>query len=138
MRALNSFPRLSALRRDENGASAVEFALVGSAFIALCIGLLEFGSALQVRNELAHAADRGARLLIIDPEATDEAIEAQVEALLARYDSDMLAVDVTSDALAEYRTISIAYDVQITVPFFPVSVLTLSALRQVPIPAVPS
>ena len=125
----------SSLQRDERGASAVEFAIVSSIFIVLCIGIIQLGSVLQVRNDLAQAADRGARLIVLDPEATDESIETQVEALLASYDSTSLAVDVSGETVGstDYRIVTIDYQMQISIPGFPINVLTLNASRQVPI-----
>ena len=49
------------LWRDEGGASAVEFAIVASVLITLCIAILQFGWALQIRNALSRAADQDVR-----------------------------------------------------------------------------
>jgi Flp pilus assembly protein TadG len=136
MRILHGLERrLSTLRRDERGASAVEFAIVCSIFIALCIAIVQFGLALQVRNDLAQAADRGARLIVLDPDATDEALETKVKAFLPSYDSASLVVDVGEEAVGstDYRIVTITYQMQIAIPGFPLNVMTLNASRQVPV-----
>ena len=126
---------LSTLRRDEEGASAVEFAIVCSIFIAMCIAIVQFGMALQIRNDLAQAADRGARLIVLNPDATDQDLETQVEALLASYNSANLLVDVGEATInsIEYRTVTINYQIQIAIPGLPLNVMTLNASRQVPV-----
>src|SRR5688500_7506050 len=126
---------LAHLGCDEDGSSAVEFAIVGSVFLALCIAVLQFGLALHADNELAHAADRGVRLIVIDPEASDDTIESEVEELLPAYNADRLVVEVAAETVdsIEYRTISIDYQMQIAVPGLPVNLLTLNASRRIPL-----
>jgi Flp pilus assembly protein TadG len=48
-------------RRNERGATLLEFAIVGSIFIASLFAVLEFGRLLFTHNALRDAARRGAR-----------------------------------------------------------------------------
>jgi Flp pilus assembly protein TadG len=48
-------------RKNERGATLVEFAIVGSIFFAAMFGVLEFGRLLFTHNALRDAARRGAR-----------------------------------------------------------------------------
>ena len=43
--------------RCDSGVTAIEFAFVGLLAISLILGIIEFGRALFIRNELAFAAD---------------------------------------------------------------------------------
>ena len=56
---MTRFPAFSRWRRQECGATALEFAIVAAVFVTVSIGIIEFGRALMVRNEMAYAIDRG-------------------------------------------------------------------------------
>ena len=53
-------------RRNRQGASAVEFALVAPVFVVMVFGLIEFGRAIMVQQVMTNAAREGARLAILD------------------------------------------------------------------------
>jgi Flp pilus assembly pilin Flp len=74
------------LRRDEAGASAVEFAIVGSILIAMLLAVLQLGWALQIRSEMARAADQAVRQVMLDPDTDDEEFEAEVAKALSGYE----------------------------------------------------
>lgn len=57
------FPRAS--RRNERGATLVEFAIVASIFLTALFGVLEFGRLFWTHNALKDAARRGARYAIV-------------------------------------------------------------------------
>jgi Flp pilus assembly protein TadG len=50
------FIRLRALCQDQRGAVAIEFALIGPAFIALLLGVLQIGVALQSYNAIRNVS----------------------------------------------------------------------------------
>ena len=52
-------------RKNERGASLLEFAIVASLFFTSLFGVLEFGRLLWVHNTLRDAARRGARYAVI-------------------------------------------------------------------------
>jgi Flp pilus assembly protein TadG len=54
---------LGRLRRDQRGASMVEFALVGVPFFILLMGTFEIGFIYWVNQELEHATGHAARLV---------------------------------------------------------------------------
>lgn len=55
------------MRRSNRGITTVEFAIVGSLFLTLVLGVIEFGRALFVMNTLTEATRRGARLAAVCP-----------------------------------------------------------------------
>lgn len=51
--------------RCQSGATAVEFALVGLPLFLLMLGVIEFGRALFLQNDLSYATDVAARQVLI-------------------------------------------------------------------------
>jgi Flp pilus assembly protein TadG len=134
----NARPSARLFRRfwtDEAGASAVEFAIVGSVLIALCIAILSFGWALQIRSNLSQAADVAIRSIIIDPETSDSDLEAQVYAALTHYGVERLNVEAgeTTVGATDFRTLSIEYDMTLSIPLLPTNLVTLNVSRRVPV-----
>jgi Flp pilus assembly protein TadG len=67
--AMGSLRRLA---RSNGGAAAVEFAIIVWVLIFVCLGVIEFGRGLHVRNEMSFAGDRAARkILTTDPLVSD-------------------------------------------------------------------
>jgi Flp pilus assembly protein TadG len=64
--------RLKKSRRDERGATLIEFAIGATVFLTVMFGVIEFGRALWTHNALADAARRGARYAVNHP-TTDAA-----------------------------------------------------------------
>ena len=123
------------LWRDQNGAGAVEFSIVGSLFIVLVLGVVQLGWTLQVRNEMSRAADQATRLVQLAPETSDADFEARVYSSLAGYDPDRLEVDVgeTTVGTVEFRTLYVEYGLPVSIPGVPLSVITLSQSRRIPV-----
>ncbi len=62
--------RIKSLRKNERGATLVEFAIAATVFLTSMFAILEFGRALWVHNALTDAARRGARYAVMH-RATD-------------------------------------------------------------------
>ena len=136
MSKARTFANLHArFRADEAGASAVEFAIVGSVFIAITVAILGFGWALQIRNNLNQAADAAIRSIIIDPDASDTAVEAQIYAALSNYGVEHLDVEAgeTIIGATDFRTVDIELDMALSIPLLPTNLLTLTVSRRVPV-----
>lgn len=75
---------LRAFRRDERGQALVEFALVLPILLALIIGILDFGRALDYYNQVTQLAGQGARAAAVNrmPDGTaitsGSALQAQL------------------------------------------------------------
>ena len=123
------------LRRDEAGASAVEFAIVGSILIAILLAVLQLGWALQIRSEMARAADQAVRQVMLDPDTDDEEFEAEVAKALSGYEAERLVVEAgrTTIGTSNFRTVTVDYDLPLTIPGFPASLVTLSVSRRTPL-----
>ena len=64
--------RMRSIWRDRSGAVAVDFGLVGSMFIVMLMGILEFGTAFWQWNQATKALQLGVRLAAVsDPVSSD-------------------------------------------------------------------
>jgi Flp pilus assembly pilin Flp len=64
-RAAQLHRRLAAWRRDERGASAVEFALVLPLLLALLLGIIQYGSLFLIQSRMNDTARDTARRLAV-------------------------------------------------------------------------
>ena len=125
------------LRRDQRGTSAVEFALVGSALVVLSLGIMEFGRALFLRNDLSYAADVAVRLVMLNPTSSQTTISTGTK---ARFDGQQSLLNVSVSAAAmtgggmKARTITLTYPLTLIVPFLSHNSLTLTVIRRVQVP----
>jgi Flp pilus assembly protein TadG len=136
---INSAASLQAAKKDirhnEDGAAAVEFAIVSSVLIVLCLGIMQFGMALQVRNEMARAADKAVRVVMLNPDLSDADFKAEVYKALPHYSKERLSLETgqtTIDA-TEFRTLEVGYALGVFVPGLPADAITLTVNRQTPV-----
>ena len=78
--------------RKEDGAAAVEFAIVASLFFMLVFGIIDFGFAFHSWNNAANAAREGARKAAVS--ADTAAIQARTIAAASTLDPTKLTVQV--------------------------------------------
>ncbi len=57
----------SKVHQDQNGAAAVEFAIVATLFFMLVFGIIDFGFAFHSWNNAVNSAREGARTAAVDP-----------------------------------------------------------------------
>lgn len=120
--------------RETSGASATEFAFVFPLFLMFVFGVVEFGQGLKIYNELASAASRAARMVMLDDDVSDSTLETQIRTLLSELVSDELQVALSTDTVSgkDYRVVSISYPHQFVTPFLEPINVTLSAESRTP------
>jgi Flp pilus assembly protein TadG len=103
--------RLGVWRRNQDGATAVEFAFIFPVFVAMIFGIAEFGRALQVYNQLAHAASQASRLVMIDRDTADATIQSRLASTLHDLDPDRLNIALATSTAGGriYKVISLTY-----------------------------
>jgi Flp pilus assembly protein TadG len=110
--------------RDE-GAAAVEFALVMPLLVLLIFGIIEFGGAYNAYITVTHAAREGARMAAVG--------QFDAAAVKARaYPLDAAKVTVTgptlvTDPSGDYYQVKITYPYQLTIPLWDSQSLTLTS-----------
>lgn len=127
--------------RGQSGATAVEFALVCFPLLLLVLGIVEFGRALYVRNDLSHAADVAARKVLIGQvarDATDSEAQTKIEsAVRDHFDSgDPLQLHVTvgkvTDDGTDFRVLTIRYPLTLLLPGSTATSINLQLTRRIP------
>jgi Flp pilus assembly protein TadG len=84
--------RSKAWRREE-GAAAVEFAIVAGLFFMLVFGIIDFGFGFYTWNGTTHAAREGARKAAVTPDVGE--IEARVREASSFLDQSRMTVTIT-------------------------------------------
>lgn len=83
----------TARRHDEDGAAAIEFAIVASLLFMLVFGIIDFGFGFHTWNGTAHAAREGARYAAV--ESRESEIVARTRAAADFLDQSKMSVTVT-------------------------------------------
>lgn len=73
--------RLQALPRDQRGAVAIEFALLGPIFIALLLGVLQIGIALQSYNAIRNVSADVARDVTVQYQTGNDLSNSQIRGI---------------------------------------------------------
>lgn len=122
------------LRRCSAGATAVEFALVGTIFFGVIVGTLQVGRVLLVRHNISNAVELAARAALLDPDATDAELAAIIANAIDFADRDQLVIASTEvgTSAGPMRQIRVQYPLEISLPFGNGTALTLSISRVLP------
>jgi Flp pilus assembly protein TadG len=123
------------LKGCQSGAAAIEFAIIGLVLILVCLGVIEFGRSLQLRNELSFAADFGARKILTDVTITDSQLESVVRSAVTVAAPDLLQVTIGRETVdgVQFRTIALAYPFTLLIPGLSSDSVTLAIARRTPI-----
>ena len=128
--------KISKLLKNQDGASAVEFAIVLPLFLVLTFGIIEFGVIMYNKAILTNASREGARfgILFNKPVHTTAQIETRVEKYLKngdllinlggpKPDTDSISIDPITDTRlfgAEVRVkVNFSYDFLLLPSFIP-------------------
>lgn len=74
---------LRALRADQRGAAAIEFAIVGPLLFTLLLGIVEMGRMFYVRESLEYATEQAARYYMVTPAAAQSAVTQALQNAMA-------------------------------------------------------
>lgn len=122
--------------RDQSGATAVEFALVSSAFIALVLGICYVAIMLFNNLSLGWALSSASRLAEINKSVTQATIAQAVNAQLASMNLPTATVQYTSSVSGGLRTaqITAGYTQTYTLPLVSTFQINFSSSITVPQP----
>jgi Flp pilus assembly protein TadG len=137
MKALRAFQSLfKRLLREENGASALEFSIVGSLLIFSTVSLLVFGIVMKTRSELNYAAGVAERWILLNPSASETKVEEVAKDAFQGGNDELLTVTAPTTTelvgTVSYRRITITYPVTLEAPGLPVRSFDIEVSRLVP------
>jgi Flp pilus assembly protein TadG len=112
------------LRRDDDGAALVEFALVLSLLVMLVFGIIEFGRAYNAQVTLTQATREGVRVLAITGDQS--AAAAATKNAATSLTSDAVTVSTGTCVPGYPTTVKASYPLTYDIPFFGSKTLTLT------------
>lgn len=121
--------------RCDLGVAAVEFAFVGLLAISLILGIIEFGRALFIRNELAFAADIATRKVLLDPPKTGgdlDRLKATIRDDIT-FGRDQLEIDLQLPSPSGTMLMTLRQPLTLLVPGLHQSGIMLSVDRRIPL-----
>ena len=120
--------------RCDAGTAAVEFAFIGLILILGTVATIEIGRALFMSNELAYAADRAARVVMLDFDIAESALTTSVRDADRLTALDPEAVQVASAAPGStdtFRNVQLTYEFNPMIANLSIGSVTLTAARLV-------
>jgi Flp pilus assembly protein TadG len=72
-----------ALRSDDRGAAAIEFAIVGPLLFTFLLGIVEMGRMFYVRNSLEYATEQAARDYMLHPSKASSDVTTTLQNAMA-------------------------------------------------------
>ncbi len=133
---------LGRARRCQSGATAVEFALVGLPLFLLILGVVEFGRAFFLQNDLSYVADVAARQILIGQvgqslSETDAAarLDDAVRANFRSGDPALLQVTTEKETVngSDFRVLTLRYPFTFLLPDLIDTPITIGLSRRIPI-----
>ncbi len=125
---------LRKFRRDERGATLIEFAFASPVLIAGMIGILQVGQALQIKAEMSHALGEGARFLKVKTTASDAEVRAEIEKSYTGIDktkADPVEIVHSTTGSVQVRTLTLTYKFDPEFVLFDVDPIEMTATRRV-------
>ena len=128
---MTSFMRALVQRQD--GAAAIEFAILGPVLLLLLLGIMQVGMLFEADAGLCRAVEEGARYATIFPTPTDSQITSKITAKRFGLKSAYITGPTISHGVssgANYADISMTYAAPVNFVFFQSSPITLTATRR--------
>ncbi len=126
---------MKSLRRDEKGASAIEFALAAPAMLMFIIGIAQLGMLCMADAGLRSAVAEGARAANVYPTPESDEIIARInQAAWGMQEDHITAPTVgsgTDEDGNEYLEITMSYQAPLNFAFLELDPVTLTEVRRV-------
>ena len=122
--------RVNILRRDEQGAAAIEFAIAVPVLILLIYGIFRIGLLFQANAGMQHALGEGARYATIFPTPTDAQIQTRMNSKLfgKGYGTFTVAPPASSTG---FKTLTVTYTTPMDFLLVPGPTVTLTRTKKV-------
>ena len=126
---------LGRFRRDRSGAGAVEFAIAAPILFTMMYFAFEFGWAMQSGSSVRSAVENASRMLISNPDTTNEQLQAKVNKKIEDLPIKNLQVTVAQEWLTgniQVSRVTWTYKYTMAMPFVPSQLLDFSSSIIVP------
>jgi Flp pilus assembly pilin Flp len=122
-------------RGNQDGASALEFALILPVFAAMVFGTIQMGLAYYFAGSVQFALERTARLVMVNQDMTaSEAAQAFTDEISTFTDQTItFTYNVDSSGDVPIAELGAVYDYQFVIPFVPAFDVTFDAQSRVPL-----
>jgi Flp pilus assembly protein TadG len=119
------FRRTAALPRKNDGAAMVEFAIVAPLLFALIFGIIDFGRALFLANNLTSAVREGARLAAVQQDPTTAASQTAVQNAVTAYITTFGGgAPTTAPTVTLNQVAGQTYSITVTLAGYPFTTIT--------------
>ena len=103
-------------------------------FISVCIGIVDFGRTLYVKNQLSFLADQATRKVLLDPDIADATLTSELRGTFTAGNPNDLNVSVGSavSGADTFKIVTIAFPITLFIPSLTSNTINLSITRRVP------
>lgn len=127
-------------KNDENGTTAVEFALISFAFLTILFSIIEMGRLFMVYNTFQYAVEEAARFALVNEDVTTNDLTTRILDEMELFFADREDITVgedmfeTSASGVNFVNVTGTYSYQTLVPFLPESWNTFEMTAQTRLP----
>jgi Flp pilus assembly protein TadG len=127
---------LSRLRREESGATAVEFAIIAPIFFMMLIAIVQLSIAYFHGATVQWAVDRAMRVAMVDADITSTEIQALVEEDLGVIGTPDIDLSYTVDTSTDIPLAHVVayYELPVQILFVPEFTMEFSVESYIPVP----
>ena len=136
MSAFAKPPLLQCFRRDDGGATAVEFAIVVPVFLAIMMTIWEFGFAQHKLSSIRFAMENASRSLMVNNALTQAQLSTMVKSQLSNIADNNVTITLTSTTVsgATVKKLTGTYTSTIGIPGMATIPVNWSTVVSTPMP----
>ena len=128
--------KVNILRRNDQGAAAMEFALAVPVLIMMIYGIFRIGLLYEANAGMQHALGEGARYATLYPTPTDTQIKTRITSkLFGKGYGAFTVVDPVSNVTNGYKTLTVNYSTPMDFLIVPGPSVTVSRSKRVYMPS---
>ena len=121
--------------KADDGASALEFALILPVFAAMLFGTIQISLAYYTAGSVQFALERTARITMVDQDMSGTQVQAAFDAQLATLTNEDVSINYTVDSSGDIpiAIFAASYTHHFVIPFVPVFDITFPVETRVPL-----
>ena len=126
---------LKAFWQADNGASAVEFAMILPVFVTMTLGTIQMSIVYYQAGSVQFALEETAREVMINPSMSLNQIETSIEAKVESLTSQQVSVTYTVDnsGPVSIAQVNATFSIQVVIPFVPAFTVPFDAETHIPL-----